>query len=60
MAELPSHPDEGRSAGLGPVTDPVRSGFPWKTVPWVALAGVVLVALIVLHVTGVLGAEAHS
>lgn len=60
MAELPSHPDEGHSAGPGSVADPVRSGTRWKTVSWVALAAGVLLAVIVLHLTGVLGADAHS
>ena len=60
MAELPSHPDEGHSTGLGPAPDPVRTTTRWKTVSWVILAAVLLVALVVLHLTGVLGAEAHS
>jgi hypothetical protein len=60
MAELPSHPDEGHSAGRRPMSERVRSGSRWKTVSWMVLAVVVLAALIVLHLTGVLGAEAHS
>lgn len=56
MAELPTHPDERPGAGV----DPVRSGSRWKTVSWVALAAVVVVAAVVLHLTGVLGAGAHA
>ncbi|HEY6746779.1 MAG TPA: hypothetical protein VI357_13800 [Mycobacteriales bacterium] len=56
MAELPRHPDEGHGAG----PDPARRGTPWRTISCVALAVVVVAAAAVLHLTGVLGAEAHS
>ena len=56
MSELPSHPDGGPGARV----EPVRSRTRWKTVSWVTLAVVVVVAAVVLHLTGVLGAGAHA
>lgn len=56
MAELPTHPDERPAARVGPV----RSGSRWRTVSWVTLAVVVVLAAVVLHLTGVLGAGAHA
>ena len=56
MSELPTHPHERPGARV----DPVRSGSRWKTVSWVALAVVVVVTAVVLHLTGVLGAGAHA
>ena len=56
MPELPSHPD----AGHEPAARPAPKGSRARTALWVTLAAAVLVALVVLHLTGVLGAESHS
>ena len=56
MPEIPAHPDTG--------TDPDTAGDAarprWKTVRWVAVVVVVLALFIVLHLTGVVGAESHK
>jgi hypothetical protein len=56
VSELPSHPD----AGNEPAARPAPKGSRARTALWVTLVVAVLIAVVVLHVTGVLGAEAHS
>ncbi len=56
MSDLPSHPE----AGNEPAARSVRTGSRARSAVWVTLASAVVIVLVVLHLTGVLGAEAHS
>ncbi|MEV5530197.1 hypothetical protein [Streptomyces prunicolor] len=61
MADLPTHSDTGdepttKRAAEEPATGPtVRQKY-----VWIAIGVVLLVLFVVLHLTGVLGAEAHG
>ena len=58
MTDLPSHPDTQRPDRLAP-DQPIATGSRRRRVLFVAAVAALLVVFVVLHLTGVLGAEAH-
>lgn len=60
MAELPSDPESTDGGGLRPDPDPARRAPSLAVVSGVILAVVVVIALVALHLTGVLGPGAQS
>jgi hypothetical protein len=67
MAELPAHPDPGTlsTSAAPPLTNAeiaaTTAGKPrWKAAAWAVAVVAVLALFIVLHLTGVVGAESHK
>jgi len=60
MADQPRHPDttDDTSAGAGGVLGTARPR--WKVALVIAVAVIVLVLMVVLHVTGVVGAKTNG
>ncbi|HLK00566.1 MAG TPA: hypothetical protein VKU39_11750 [Streptosporangiaceae bacterium] len=56
MPDFPAHPD----TGTDPDADPAAARPRWKTLLWVGVVVVVLALFVVLHLTGVVGAESHK
>ena len=56
MPDFPAHPD----TGTDPEAEAAATRPRWKTAVWVAAAVAVLALFIVLHLTGVVGAESHK
>jgi hypothetical protein len=59
MANLPTHPDTDDSSGQGPGRAQTAGWRRWGAVIGVALVAVLIVAMVVLHVTGVIGPGSH-
>ena len=63
MAGSPSHPDTG-TAGQDSGTPPDggrRAGWPrWRTAAIVIVGIALLVVMVILHLTGILGAGSHG
>jgi hypothetical protein len=58
MADLPRHPDTDEPLGA-PLEPGSKSGSPWGLYAFAFLAIVVVLALVVLHLTGVIGPGAR-
>lgn len=56
MPEFPVHPD----TATDPDDEAAAARPRWKTALWVAAIVVVLALFVVLHLTGVVGAESHK
>ena len=56
VPDFPAHPDTGTAPDAGAATARPR----WKTALWVAVVIAMLALFIVLHLTGVVGAESHK
>ena len=56
MADFPAHPD----TGTDPDAQAAAARPRWKAALWVAAVVAVLVLFIVLHLTGVVGADSHK
>jgi dolichol kinase len=59
MPDLPSHPDTGTGAPPGPDRISGSRRSRWKTIAGIAVALLVLVVFVVLHLTGVIGPGEH-
>ncbi|NUP46371.1 MAG: hypothetical protein HOW97_03515 [Catenulispora sp.] len=56
MPDIPAHPDTGTDLEAEAAAVKPR----WKTALWIAAVVAVLALFIVLHLTGVVGAESHK
>lgn len=59
MAERPRHPDTDDQPAAQHGPEPVGSK-PWGTYAFMLLVAVLVVAMIVLHLTGVVGPDPHA
>ena len=59
MPDLPSHPDTGGGARPGPELGSGSGRSRWKSIAGIAVVLLVLVAFVVLHLTGVVGPGEH-
>jgi hypothetical protein len=57
MSNLPAHSESGGPGDQGP--DPAVRGMSWKARLGIVLVVLAVIAMIVLHLTGVLGPEGH-
>jgi hypothetical protein len=60
MADLPTHSDTGDHPGTGGHGEPPAGPRTRRKVVWVAIGVALLVLFVVLHLTGVVGAESHG
>jgi 4-hydroxybenzoate polyprenyltransferase len=60
MADQPRHPDISDDASAGAAGVPTAARPRWRLVLVIALVVAVLVLMIVLHVTGVVGANTNG
>lgn len=60
MADLPAHSDTGADHGTKDPDDPPAGATTRQKAVWGAVAVVVLVVFVVLHLTGVVGAGSHG
>ncbi|WP_326718414.1 MULTISPECIES: hypothetical protein [unclassified Streptomyces] len=60
MADLPTHSDIDESAAAGRHGEPADGPTPRQKAAWAAIGVVFLVLFVVLHLAGVLGANAHG
>lgn len=61
MADLPTHSDTGdEPATRRPAEEPATGPTSRQKAVWVAIGVALLVLFVVLHLTGVLGAESHG
>jgi hypothetical protein len=56
MPDFPAHPD----SGTDPDAEAAAARPRWRTALWAAAVVAVLALFIVLHLTGVVGAESHK
>ena len=59
MPELPSHPRTERDASVSADPRPPRGKRRWVSFVWVALVVVAVLAMVVLHLAGVVGPGSH-
>lgn len=59
MPDMPSHPDTGSEARSGPSLASGSGRSRWKMIVGIAAVIIGLVAIVVLHLTGVLGPGEH-
>ena len=60
MADPPAHPDTADEANEGAVTTPASARPRRKAAVLAAVAVAVVLTIVILHVTGVLGAGTHG
>ena len=59
MPQLPSHPNTHEDSGTPPNHDPPRAKRRWVSVVWVAFVAAVVLAMVGLHLVGVVGPGTH-
>lgn len=59
MEQLPSHPDTHEDSAAAPTHEPPSTKRHWGSVVWVAAGVVVVLAMVVLHLAGVVGPGNH-
>ena len=60
MADPPAHPDTADEAGEGAGTPPAPGRPRWQLAVLTAVAVAVVLTIVILHITGVLGAGSHG
>ena len=60
MADSPAHPDTADEADEGAGTPPAPGRPRWQVAVLMAVAVAIVLTIVILHVTGVLGAGTHG
>jgi hypothetical protein len=60
MADQPRHPDTGADTRVAPDSGATASRPRWRNLFWIILVVALLAAMVVLHLTGVVGSSTNG